>query len=337
MTYTDIWQSLEASASKQTDGYVRRRINPQSACDLFLAVAKPSNKHMLQIKLTEVSATIATNLPTARGLDIAVVRSENEQTGFTIQLILKEQRFGTVFDALIYDVVEVISHAQSESAVVTALISRLQHWQKFLEQVGPDGLSREAQQGLFGELWFLRERLIPLVGLYPALLAWAGPEGAHQDFALQSCAIEVKTTSTKEPQQLIIQSERQLDDKGLVALFLFHLSIDAREDVGESLIAMIHSLRKLLTDDSAALDLYEDRLLEVGFLQSQSSQYEKTGYHVRNTFLYQVKDGFPRIVTTDLRPGVGTVRYSIIASECRHYIVTDDVLKSQLAGLNNGK
>ena len=222
---------------------------------------------MLQIRLTEVSDTIVANLPSARGLDVVLIRSENEQTGFTIQLALREQRFGTVFDALIRDIIEVIANAQSESDAVAAFISRLQHWQKFLERIGPDGLSREAQQGLYGELWFLRERLVSLVGPYPALLAWAGPGGAHQDFLLQSCAIEVKTTSTKEPQQLIIQSERQLDDTGLAALFLLHLSIDVRENVGESLVLIINSLRQLLTIDTAALELYEDRLFEAGFLR----------------------------------------------------------------------
>ncbi len=336
MTYAEIWQSLEAAA-QQADGYVRRRVKPQSICGLFLAVAKPSNQHMLQIQLTETSATTINDLPAARGLDVAMIRTENGQNGFTIQLALRERRFESVFDALIQDVIEVIAHAQSESAAVAAFVSRLRHWQKFLERADPDGLSREAQQGLYGELWFLREQLIPLVGLYPALRAWTGPDGAHQDFLLQSCAIEVKTTGAKEPQQLIIQSERQLDDSGLAALFLFHLSIDARENAGESLVTMINSIRRQLQADVAALELFEDRLLEAGFLQSQASQYERTGYNIRHAFLYQVRDSFPRIIGADLKPGVGAVRYSIAVAECRHFAVTEDELKSRLAGLNYGK
>ncbi len=268
---------------------------------------------------------------------MTVIRSENGQNGFTLQLALTERRFDSVFDALLHDVIEVVARAQSQSAAVAAFVSRLRHWQKFLERAGPNGLSREAQQGLFGELWFLRERMIPLVGPDPALLAWVGPGGAHQDFLLQSCAIEVKTTGTKEPQQLIIQSERQLDDTGLAALFLFHLSIDVREGVGETLVMMIDSLRQLLKANTAALELLEDRLLETGFLQAHASQYERTGYNIRHTFLYQVKDSFPRIVESDLKPGVGALRYSIAAAECRHFLVTTDELKSRLAGLNHGQ
>jgi len=336
VTYTEIWQSLEAAA-KQADGYVRRRVKPQSVCGLFLAVAKPSNQHMLQIQLTGTSATTINDLPSARGLDVAVIRSEMGQNGFVLQLALRERRFDSVFDALIQDVIEVVADARSESAAVAAFFSRLRHWQKFLEQAGPDGLSREAQQGLYGELWFLRERLIPLVGLYPALQAWAGPGGAHQDFLLQSCAIEVKTSGAKEPQQLIIQSERQLDDTGLAALFLLHLSIDARENAGESLTTMIDSIRPRLQADVAALELFEDRLLEAGFLQFQASQYERTGYNIRHAFLYLVRDSFPRIIGADLKPGVGAVRYSISAAECRHFAVTEDELKFRLVGLNYGK
>ena len=335
MTHTEIWQSLEDSAPGYAAGYVRRRVKPESVCGLFLAATKPSNQHMLQI-VTETYVPISIDLPSARGLEVVLTSPENEQTGSTIQLVLKEQRFSTIFDTLIDDIIEVVAHAQTESAAVASFVSRLQHWQKFLEHAGPEGLSRETQQGLYGELWFLRERLMPLVGLYPALLAWVGPGGTHQDFLLQSCAIEVKTTGTKEPQRIVIQSERQLDDSGLAALFLFHLSVDVHEGLGESLLMMINALRHLLKADSAAIELFEDRLLEAGFLQSQASQYEKTGYKIRRTFLYRVKDTFPRIVAADLRPGVGAIRYSIAVSECRHFAVVEDVLKSQLAGLNYG-
>jgi len=337
MIFEEIWQSLENFAPEQQNGYARRRIKPQSSYDIFLAVAKPFNQHMLQIKLIGDNIYTMANLPSARGIEVTTLQPEEGQTGNTLQLTLKERRFDKVFDALINDIVEVVDRTKSEPAAIAAFVSRLRHWQKFLEQVGPEGLSREAQQGLYGELWFLRERLLPLIDPYSALLAWAGPSGAHQDFLLKSCAIEVKTTGAKEPQQIIIQSERQLDDKGLAALFLLHLSIDAREGIGESLVMMVDSLRQLLKSTSPALELYEDRLLEVGFLQPQSPQYEKIGYNVRKANLFRVKDAFPRIIEADLKPGIGSVRYSIAASECRHFAATEDEFKFQLIGSEHRK
>ncbi len=336
MIYQGIWQSLESTTVPHPHGHVVRRIKPQAVCDLFLAVAQPSKQHMFLIGLARVDVSALANLPTARGLDISC-RPRDGQNGFIVQLALKENRFEHIFDILIHDITEVIVHTQSEEKAVLAFLNRLRHWQKFLEQADPNGLSKEAQQGLFGELWFLRERLIPLIGCYPAVSAWTGPEGSNQDFQFQSCAIEVKTTGTKEPQQMIIQSERQLDDTGLAALFLFHLSLELREKTGESLVTVIDALRQILTTDTAALDLFEDRLLEVGFIQSQAPQYEKIGYNIRHLSLFRVRDTFPRIIGADLKPGVGNIRYSIAVAECRHSAVSENELSAQLIGSNDGK
>lgn len=337
MIYQGIWQSLENSTLNQPAGYVVRRIKPHAVCDLFLAIAQPSKQHLFQIRLATVAPAVVAHLPSARGLDISVHHPKNGQHSVTIQLALKESRFEHIFDILIHDIAEIIGRSQSEEAATTAFIGRLRHWQKFLEQADPNGLSREAQQGLYGELWFLRERLISLLGLLPALSAWTGPEGSNQDFQMQLCAVEVKTTGTKEPQQMIIQSERQLDDTGLVALFLFHLALEVREKTGESLIEMIDSLRLLLAADLVALDIFEDRILDVGFIQSQAPQYEKIGYTIRHTTLFRVGYTFPRVVGADLKPGVGNIHYSIAVAECRHFAVNDGDLKTQLIGLNYGE
>lgn len=333
--YTDIWQSLETTSS--IEGYVRRRIKSESVCDLFLAVTKPFNQRLLHIQLTEALSTSISSLPSFRGVDVSVLHADNKQQGYTLQVALKDRRFATIFDILVDDITDVLAGAQSQSAAVKLLIGRLRYWQRFLERVEPDGLSKEAQQGLYGELWFLRERLIPLIGHYSALLAWTGPAGASHDFLHQSCAIEIKTTGTKEPQQMIIQSEQQLDNAGLAALFLFHLALNVREGAGESLISCIDSLREILSIDPPALELFEDRLQDTGFLQIQASLYDRTGYYVRRASLFQVRDAFPRIIGADLKPGVGSVRYSIAEAECRHFAATEQELQSQLAGFKHGK
>jgi Putative PD-(D/E)XK family member, (DUF4420) len=246
--------------------------------------------------------------------------------------MLRDSRFDKVFDSLIDDIVEVTSLATSETSTISAFVARLRHWQKFLEQVGPDGLSREKQQGLYGELWFLRECLIPIIGLPSAIKAWKGPSGAVHDFQVQSCAIEVKTTGTKEPQQIIIQSERQLDDTGLATLFLYHLSIDVREGSGETLPTIVNSIRQLLEDDALSTEIYEDLLIDIGFLSTEAAMYEKNKYRVRKESIFHVRDAFPRIIELDLKSGVGAVKYSIMTSACQNFLTTREKLKHQLIG-----
>jgi hypothetical protein len=284
------------------------------------------------MKVPTVAPTAINELPSTRGIDVVLLPSEGNDS-FSLQLTSKDRNLNQIFDVLVTDVAEFVASAQTEIAAIKAFINRLRRWQRFLEQTGPDGLSKASQLGLFGELWFLREKLIPLVGTYVAVSAWTGPSGAHQDFQLYECAIEVKTTGTKEPQQMIIQSERQLEDSSLAALFLQHLSLNVNEKVGETLIMMVDSLRQLFKRDTEALELYENKLLEAGFLQSQALKYEKTRYSINRASLFKVEKSFPRIITADLKPGVGLVQYSIAVSECRHFTATQDELKYQLIGI----
>src|SRR5579859_170301 len=119
MTYTDIWQSLEAIPS--TGGHVRRRVKPESVCDLFLAVTKPSNQHLLHIQLSEVSSTVISDLPSSRGVEVSLLDVDQKRQSLTLQVALKDRRFATIFDVLVDDLTETLAPAQPQSAAVTLL------------------------------------------------------------------------------------------------------------------------------------------------------------------------------------------------------------------------
>jgi hypothetical protein len=53
------------------------------------------------------------------------------------------------------------------------------------------------------------------------LHSWVGVDKALRDFQGSSWALEVKTTSTNNPQKVTINSERQLDETLLENLFCF--------------------------------------------------------------------------------------------------------------------
>ena len=48
-------------------------------------------------------------------------------------------------------------------------------------RLAPRGLTQEAQRGLWGELWILREVVAAVTGMTDAVRAWRGPLGADQD------------------------------------------------------------------------------------------------------------------------------------------------------------
>lgn len=148
-------------------------------------------------------------------------------------------------------------------------------------------------------------------------------KGTQQDFQFFGCAVEVKTTSAKQHQKLAIASERQLDDTGAGAIVLLHLSLDVRQGQGETLPEMIASVRSLVAGDAIARDELENLLFEIGYLDIHATRYENSGYTIREHNYFKIGADFPKIIESDLRNGVGDVRYTISVSECKRFSIPE--------------
>ncbi|NQE34791.1 hypothetical protein E5S67_02520 [Microcoleus sp. IPMA8] len=178
----------------------------------------------------------------------------------------------------------------------------------------------------------MRQVVIPQIGSRQGVKCWTGAKGTQQDFQFQHCAVEVKTTTAKQHQKLAISSERQLDDTGTGTLILLHLSLDARQERGESLPDMVASLRSLLENDPIAKEELEILLFEVGYLDIHIPYYEQIGYTPREVNYFKVEGDFPIIIEADLRNGVGDVRYTISVAECRRFSIPELDVISLICG-----
>jgi len=152
---------------------------------------------------------------------------------------------------------------------------------------------------------------------------WTGSKGTQQDFQFSGCAVEVKTTSAKQHQKLAIASERQLDDTGAGAIVLLHLSLDVRQGQGETLPGIVSSMRSLVVENAIARDELENLLFEVGYLDIHATRYENIGYTIREHNYFKVGADFPKIIESDLRNGVGDVRYTISVAECKRFSIPE--------------
>lgn len=186
------------------------------------------------------------------------------------------------------------------------------------------GLSKEEQQGLYGELRFLKKCLTSTSQLYYDIVqSYVGTNRTMRDFQGKNWAVEVKTTSTNNPQVLIINGERQLDDTLVDNLYLYHCSVEVSKQAGESLPEMVHNIREILKDDVAACSLFNAKLFEAGYLDIHEPFYLKRYYKLRKDSFFCVKDKFPRIRENELRDGVGNVNYSISISSFYSYEVPE--------------
>ena len=130
------------------------------------------------------------------------------------------------FTDLCSALLEVVTDADQPAVQTTKMV---QKWRDFLRAHDARRMRRQAELGLFGELWTLR--VLVNEGLRD-LETWTGPANASQDFTFRDGWLEIKTRGTEE--LVHIHGLEQLDDSAGRTGHL--IVIDAAEDGdGESI------------------------------------------------------------------------------------------------------
>lgn len=335
MKIEQLWKAMEAeSPSVAGAELLMRRALPEAGYPLFVAFEPGTGSRLILLPVFGTGLPARSEWPDCRGLELSVLQVNGQ---VEVAVRLKSPDVVEVFSVLAQDVASYVTTAKGSREAVARLFDRLQRWQILLA-VAQDGLTAEAQRGLWGELYVLQAHLIPAFGPVAAVAAWRASEAAHQDFQFGKGSIEVKTSSAKQPQQIRIASERQLDDTGTGPLFLLVLSVDERVVGGggahdrSSLAGVIQSIRHDLKGSVQSLVDFNERLLKAGWFDTQAERYEGSRWTIRNEALFEVRGGFPRIVESDLPSGVGDVKYSISLAACGRFAANLDDVLSVLAG-----
>jgi hypothetical protein len=334
MVIEDIWHELEHEARVTTrKGIVRRRILQECPHDLFVAFQKVKDRRLFLMKVSSDNVLEGRTIPAVRGftLDLQAFPDVGPDE-ILLALSLTDPAYRDMFSLIVSDIIEHAAYIENETGCIQAFLDRIFRWQRFLEKRRPDVLGPEAQQGLYGELWFLREVALKELPYEDAIRSWTGPEHERHDFQFGNCCIEVKTTTSKQHQKLWIANERQLDDSNIQALYIVHLSLDTMQKLGETLPAMVKSIGEIICSSGASSTLFEDRLFEAGYLTGHESAYSGTGYAKRNVNVFKVAEGFPRIIESDVPNGVGDISYSILVAECKHFEVKMHDLRKEVGG-----
>ena len=333
--YSGIWNELDKeAATRQGPSLVRRLVEAGGGTEIHLAVGSPGGTRYLMVRMPDEWDGDTTTFPKWRGARIGPYRgSERPSPHQFLVLEQGEESPREVFELLVADVADAVISQQPGEDVRAILTGRFDRWKTFFEERGLVGLGPEAQQGLYGELWFLREHLLPMVGAHMAVSSWDVTHRALHDFQFPRHAYEVKTSAAKQHHRVHVASERQLDTTGLDSLHLVVVSITIVQGGGETLPAMVSSLRELLSGSPQTARLFEEKLLDEGYLAVHEDLY-RPGYAFRNIRVYRVGPGFPRILESDLKSGVGDVSYSVVLSACDPFKVE---LADALAAITSGR
>ena len=333
MNLAEVWRHLEED-TRITDapGRVQRRILPAGRRDFFLGLETPSRHRMLVLRVAASSVEGLPDVPDSRGLNLRLVSREAGSDEVEVVLALSESQHRDIFDLLVRDLVGAAEQPHDEREGLVRFLARLSDWQQLLRRLGPRGLTREAQQGLWGELWALREVVAPVAGMRRAVDGWSGPMGTDQDFQMGATCVEVKTSTAATLDRLAISGERQLEVPDDVALILLGLSLDRRVGHGETLPGMIESVQNAASE-SGCLHLVDLRLDLCGYESDDANLYSDIGYTVRSLHPFRVEEGFPRIVSGNLQPGISHVGYMVSTASCGAFRLTEERPQKLLEGL----
>jgi len=294
--------------------------NPEKYCGIGISVSK------------DIHIDIS---PFLKLLDLKVSLYNDSSFENHVMLLIELLDYSSrdIFSILCEDLVITVSKLVSEKSIIKAVLNQLEKWKSLFDKYNSIGLTTAEQQGLFGELHFLQKYLSNEFEPISILNSWVGIDKALRDFQYNDWALEVKTTSGNNHQKVNISSERQLDETLLENLYLYHLSVEVSKGNGENLNTKISLMRQTFEINAIALNIFNAKLLEAGYFDKHVEIYKERCYQIRQENFYKIEKDFPRIKENEIRYGVGDVKYTIILSQCKEYLVTENTIFNTLINL----
>jgi hypothetical protein len=312
-----IWREIEASQKPQQLGWVRRLANLGATVPVHAAVACQGDARSIMFDIPVACLGLLNDLPATGGLSVELAPalqgvSEGQRT---LAVALEDRQFADIFSVFCADLVDGISSCSAVQGAIVLLLNRLERWQRFLGRAS-EGLSQQAQIGLFGELWVLREILVPVCGI-GMVETWCGAQRDPQDFVVPGiCAVEVKTTTAKSLSHVRIHGERQLDGTGLTCLFLACLRLHRDDSAGKTLNDLVDDLMQLAETAPEFSTLLEQRISDAGWLERHRQRYVVNRFVVAERRFFSVEDGFPRLLRAALAAGIDEIEYRLDLRAC---------------------
>ncbi|MGB5133822.1 MAG: PD-(D/E)XK motif protein [Prochlorococcaceae cyanobacterium] len=327
----EAWDSLSVQG-ELGDSYVGLRLPEVRAAPTYAARSVTDELEAIIMDIRTQSLPSNPVYPEAHGFSVSASMKEPGRNGRTRLLVkLTDGRYRDLFHALAEDVITKLVKVDTEKDAASLFITRLTKWQSFMRKHGVMGLSREERHGLIGELFLLRDYLLGRCDQFIAIASWKGCRGANHDFQFRLGCIEVKTTSSSSPHAFHVSNIRQLDSPGQGQLYIFLVLIEESEAGDASLPEMIDSLRDHL--EGAALEAFEDSLVEAGYLEHQREIYSSPRYSLIKDRFFRVDDNFPRLREDLLPQGVEGVHYQVAIAACTTFEASAPEVLDTVLGL----
>ncbi len=302
-----------ASIKRLGKGIDSERIDPTSQFDFFWALGR-NGEYLFIIEHDDIE-----DWPTKKialsGIDI---QQHQLAKGYRLSLVLNESSDWDIFYILSNDLLQATSESKTQKTMLSIIYNRLQRWQKLFRKFGKKLLTEQEQQGLIGELYFLKNHLLNVFSSSEALSFWKGPFGEQQDFGFGNVAVEVKSKQGTASPYIQISSIDQLSCN-VENCFLYVVTLNvAPHNISNtlSLNKIIEEIKEVLPS-SSDLDIFENLLAEAGYMDLP--EYDEKNYLVSKESIFEVKDNFPRLQADNIPNGIISIQYKIELKECKPF------------------
>lgn len=246
-------------------------------------------------------------LPHGKGFDLGLYDIEGEK-----YLGLSRASDGALelFEAMLSNVIDhALNGADlSHKVLFRKFLDRVRDWQTFMSR-GRNGLSRQDEIGLVGELCILKNLLSVNLPSENVIDWWKGPLHGTHDFHLNGGAIEVKATTSQDGFLVDIFDVSQLDPATVTKLFVFGVRLEVSES-GHSLPELVDDIRFILIDSTSALSLFDKCLSYAGYRDENAKNYTSK-YGISEILGFEVTDEFPSLRRSSLPSEVLEVKYRL--------------------------
>ncbi len=303
-------------------------------CRFLAGRQTPGDEEALLIDVGAANLPSATTLPQGRGFVVSQVKIDSVPTSVWLAVSRRPGGGLDLFAAMAEDIVRTL-HRLGDSAhasTVRVLLDRIRAWQMFMDRGGDGVLSAEGEIGLVGELVVLLGLLEAGVSGLSACEGWDGPRDGVHDFRWRSGAIEVKaSTAPSGSFPARIGSIEQLDDAAVHPLFLAAVRLNQAQS-GRLLADWVTDVRQRLVGQVAALDTFNDRVLQGGYSDAHADRYTRR-FTVHDVRLFPVDPAFPRLTRSTVPAAIVEARYQLDLDAIATAPVTLDVALSQIGVL----
>lgn len=322
--HNNISSLWEIMSQEKSVGLVKRLLPSSSPLKVFATYKYPENICGIAFSCDSKLKLSIDSFYNLKELSVQLFLDTSYQPNRLLTIQLFSDANKDIFAYLCGNLIETIEKYETEAKAIKLVLNRLEKWRTMFSKGASDGLSITEQQGLYGELMYLHKLASRGIFSYiDTLKIWVGVDKAMRDFQGKDWAVEAKTISINNADQITINGERQLDETLLDKLYLYHLSVEASRMNGQTLNDKVDELRRLFADDKAALNVFNAKLMEAGYFDHHRDLYKERCYKIRKESIYVIDDSFPRIKESELRDGVSNTVYSINVSTCAEYMVSE--------------